>query len=1581
MSDQLTKKLAQKFLKSFSSTLYIEDTKSFPKDGTKYLSNILFDLALKRKDSDPQITIVTPTQEDDNIDFDSSIVNVVNDDKPFLVDSLTAAINDLGYHINLIVNKVIYVERDKNGNLTDINYNSKDHSLKAESVLQLHIKKLYSEETKESIKSHLLYILKHVDVAVSDWVNTIDLLEDARHSIVKTGHCPDDKHEAIDFIDWTLDNNFIFLGFSETYFKKNHTSVNFIQKEKENLGIQKIDNYDDLDKIPRKVFFQNNCPIIIVSKLIAKSPVHRPVNLDMIRITVFDDKLNPTGELRFIGLFTSKLFYQYAKDIPLIRKKIDYVTSKANFDPKGHNGKALVSILESYPREELFPIKKAELLDISLGIIKLSGSNAVKTFFRIDPLSRFISVICFIPKQNFTSGIRRDVQKILAAEISPNITSHATLISDQPLARVHFIIVVKDNDISKVNYEKIETLIAESSVNWRDQIEKEIFKNFDEKLAIDYFNNFADCFPVSYQEHFKIKNAISDISKIDRLIKNKSPIITLSRKAKDNNLFNLKLYTLGTQVTLSDIMPTLNNFGLNVISENIYLIEPNNNDEDIWLNHFIVSIDLSNVEYNSVKKHFESAVLDCWLNKYENDHLNQLLLKASFNIHDISLIRSLLKYIIQTNFSFSLDFIENTLVEYPEITKSIRDLFYEKFDPDNKHRNVKKLHDNLNSKLQKISNISHDTIFKKLIEIIENMVRTNFFQTHKENYISFKLLSRNISDLLLPKPYAEIFVYSSDTEGVHLRGGKVARGGIRWSDRVADYRTEVHGLAKAQMTKNSIIVPVGSKGGFIVKKDTSKFTRDELYQAGVESYSIFLSGLLDITDNIIDEKIVKPSNVVCYDDDDPYLVVAADKGTATFSDIANKISAKYNFWLGDAFASGGSNGYDHKKMGITAKGAWQSVTRHFFEAGININKDEFSVVGIGDMSGDVFGNGMLLSKNIKLIAAFNHMHIFIDPNPNAASSFKERSRLFKLPRSSWTDYNPKLISKGGGVFSRSLKSIKLSKEIVKLLNLTANTLTPTELIQSILKANVDLLWNGGIGTYIKSSSETNAEVGDKNNDNLRVDAKELNCSIIGEGGNLGLTQKGRIEFALHGGRINTDSIDNSGGVNCSDNEVNIKIALQDLISKKSITLTNRDKLLEDMTDGVEESVLHDSLLSAQAVSLAESNKYNALDHQERLMKTLEESELLDRKVEFLPDSEEMNRRKSEKVGLTRPELCVLLSYSKIYLYNDLVNSSLPDQSYYLNELIKYFPEKLVKKYQSDLFNHPLKREIICTFVANSMINRLGITFFNRISNDTGLKICDIARAYTIIKDSFELPLLWRNLEDLTYDISAEIQIKMFRKISKFIEHTTLWLLRIYRNTLNEIENYISVYHDKLEVILNNLEKVLSKEALASFNQNYNLYKSNNVPDKIARKIAALEFIPSVYQIIYVSQDSKLELLPIAKIYFNLGIRMHFRYLYLKAADLNADTYWEKLSIRSYVNNLFDQQMRITSDVVKGINKKITLNDSENEVSKWLESNNKQISRYFDLIADVQSHEFPDFSMLNVAGHRIKEISSTIENVK
>ena len=1102
---------------------------------------------------------------------------------------------------------------------------------------------------------------------------------------------------------------------------------------------------------------------------------------------------------------------------------------------------------------------------------------------------------------------------------------------------------------------------------------------FGEERSAILYKTFGEAFPLSYTDNFSTSEACQDIHFINQIIENQIPIFNLNLDDFSSEVYSLKIYSSKEQILLSRIMPILENFGLQVVDEHTYMVNPNFAQyvETVWIHNFRIIIPLMEKKNAKlIKDLFENAILDCWLTQIENDTFNKLVISAKLSSRDVSLIRAYAKYMRQTNFLYSLSFVSEVLYKNYKAVKKFIELFYAKFCNKNATK-VKEITKEIEVILSKINNIAEDSVIRKFIELLNITLRTNFFQlTDKKqykNYISFKLKASELTDIPLPKPYAEIFVYSVNMEGVHLRGGRVARGGLRWSDRIEDFRTEIHGLMKAQMTKNAVIVPVGSKGGFIVKKDLSECDKDSFMQEGVEAYKIFLSGLLDITDNIINDKIVPPKGVIRYDSDDPYLVVAADKGTASFSDIANQISNRYNFWLGDAFASGGSQGYNHKEMGITAKGAWVSTERHFYELGKDISKETFTVVGIGGMVGDVFGNGMLLSNKLKLVAAFDHMHIFIDPNPDPKISYNERKRLFSLPRSSWFDYNKKLMSKGGQIYKRSDKSIILSKDAQIVLGVKKSMFSPNELIREILKAPVDLLWNGGIGTYVKSSRENNVEVGDRANDNVRIDAVELRCKVVGEGGNLGFTQRGRVEYALRGGKINTDSVDNSGGVDCSDHEVNTKIVLQKAIEEGLIDVKERNKLLQEMTKDVERLVLRDNFLQCQAISIAEFQGVRILEQHDRLMNTLEKEGLLDRNVEFLPNRDEVAHRHSEGLGLSRPELAVLLAYSKIYLYQSILSSNLPDDDYFYTELVKYFPEKLSDKFLNEITHHTLKREIIATYVTNSLINRLGITFFYRLSEDTGLKTCDIARAYIITREAFSLSNLWKEIEGLSCKVSAYIKVEMFREISILIERNTAWFVRNFAQPLSNISKIESEFKGKIEIIYDNLIDILESEAKQTLQDKVKYFTSEHVPQRLAKRIASMDVMSSACQIVQVSIGKNIDVAFVAKVYFALSRRLGFRYLKSQANGLNMDTYWEKLSIKSYIDNLYDQQMRITDKVItyylKG-NKKLS---SDQLIIKWCKENQKQVHRFDELISDIQSHDYPDFSMLNVAGTRVKEV--------
>lgn len=910
--------------------------------------------------------------------------------------------------------------------------------------------------------------------------------------------------------------------------------------------------------------------------------------------------------------------------------------------------------------------------------------------------------------------------------------------------------------------------------------------------------------------------------------------------------------------------------------------------------------------------------------------------------------------------------------------RQIIDLFNTRFSPEirrDRQGKLMKLSKSIDRQLYDVSDITDDKILRRIIDLVLATLRTNYFQPDKEGhsktYISFKFDSKNIPELPLPRPYAEIFVYSARVEGVHLRGGKVARGGLRWSDRREDFRTEVLGLVKAQMTKNTVIVPVGSKGGFVVKNPPTEGGRDSFLKEGIECYKTFLRGLLDITDNLLNDKVITPKKVVRYDGDDPYLVVAADKGTATFSDIANGVSEDYGFWLGDAFASGGSAGYDHKKMGITAKGAWVSVQQHFQEMGIDTQTTDFTAIGIGDMGGDVFGNGMLLSRHIRLVGAFNHMHIFLDPSPDAEKSFIERERLFNLPRSSWEDYKKELISKGGGIFSRTEKSIKLSAEIRKILDIKETSLSPEALISAMLKAPVDLLWNGGIGTYVKAESETHETVGDKANDGLRVNGSELRCRVVGEGGNLGCTQLGRIEFAQNGGRINTDFIDNSAGVDCSDHEVNIKIALGKAVTNKKLNQAKRNKVLEKMTNEVSELCLRDNHLQAQAISIAECKGYKVLEQNQRVMRKLESEGVLNREIEFLPSDMEIARRNAEKAGLTRPEVAVMLSYSKLAIYDDILDSELPDNTYYEADLMRYFPEELKKNYKKEIKNHQLRREIIATSITNSIVNRAGTTFYHSIKEDTGFKGCDVARAYTVVRDSFNLRELWSEIEELKGKVEAKVQIELYQEVQQLIERAALWFLRNQPQPL-DVEKSVELYKPGIEKVWGCLEKILSPVAMKHYKQRFASCRDQGVPEKIAKQMAGLEAMASACDIVKVAEQGKLSINVVGRIYFEIGARLNLGVLRRFINDTPQDGYWDRLSVRTLTNDLYDQQTRLTAEVIKNnCNDKIC----HTSVADWCEINEKDILRYDSFISDLKSADHIDFSMLVVAVKRVEAICS------
>ena len=1348
------KPLFIKYMKTFFSECYSQDFSLYSDEDLLNLCSLNFDFLLQGFKGNFKLRLKNHLPKNKRINY--TILDVISEDVPFLIDTIVIQFNKFGIGIKNIIHPIISIKKSITGKITDISSSEEKKSL---SIIQIHLERIESSACIEDIEGRLNKILSLVHIVVSDWKL---MVESIKQSKIDFGDKKNDKIiEINNFIDWIVDNHFVFLGSLEYNISK--CGFKLEEVEDRRLGIFKFDYQDSrpdiISDIP--VDYINSSisdPYFIeIVKSSYKSEIHRFVDAERIRVQKFDNKGNVIGEYIFLGLFTSSVYHQSVNTIPIIREKIKQAIANSGFRNNSHNFKDLISIVETYPRDELFQMNYDDLLRILRGIVAISGRSVVRFFARNDKFKRFVSCLVFIPKDNYNTSIKNRIHSILIESYGEEILNSYTYTSDSNLTRLYTIIKV-DKDISAVNQAHIEERIVEISRSWFDDFRDGVRLLFDSDRANEVIDTYRDAFSVSYVSRFRPNNAIYDIEEIDKLFTgNHETICNIFKSSfvEEEEEVECKIYSTNKNLNLSNIMPILDSFGFNVVREHTYVILPNGHKK-VFINYFRLNLDGNKKAVDKeLRFNFEESINKIWINEFQVGYLNRLIVVASLTYRQVSILRAYLKYLDQVGFQYSQKYISNVLTKHKDIACLIVKLFEVKFDPALNKDRSKKVEETASAielALEEVSDITDDIVIRRFYNVIDSTVRTNFFQKNidgtPKDYISFKFNSSNVEGMPMPVPYAEIFVFSQTVEAIHLRGGKVSRGGLRWSDRPEDFRTEVLGLMKAQMTKNSVIVPVGSKGGFIVKRDISKISNEEALEEVKQCYKTFLRGMLDITDNVVNSKISYPSDVVRYDEDDPYLVVAADKGTATFSDVANKVSEEYNFWLGDAFASGGSAGYDHKKMGITARGAWVSVQRHFNEMGIDIQKEDFSCVGIGDLSGDVFGNGMLLSKHIKLVAAFNHLHIFLDPNPDVGKSYEERQRVFNLTKSSWMDYNKNLISKGGGIFSRKTKIIKISKEIRKVLSIEKDTLSPDELIKAILKSPVDLLWNGGIGTYVKSENESNQNVGDRINNPLRINGVNLRCKVVGEGGNLGFTQKGRIEYCLNGGKINSDFMDNSAGVDCSDHEVNIKIVLDQAIKEGKLSLKQRNSLLSSMTDKVASLVLTNNIVQSQVVTISYSKGYKALNDEARFLDRLERLGLLNREIEFLPTNKEIIKRQSDKKGMTRPELCVLLSYSKMDIYSKIINSKLLEDKYFDKILFNYFPTVIKDKFPDQISSHQLKLEIIATMVANFIVGKMGINFVDQIHRDKNFHIDEVVKSYIVAYESFKIDQLWQEVEDL-----------------------------------------------------------------------------------------------------------------------------------------------------------------------------------------------------------------------------------------
>lgn len=1525
----------------------------------------------------------------------NTILEAYLNDGPFLVDSLWEEVQERCLEVRHTFHPVLLVKRDKNGKVLDFKENTIEETTEAynrEVFIHMELDYIDSDTEIKTLEKTARDLLVAAVSVKQDFTKMVSKMENLVSSIDDSKATAEELEHA-EFFKWLIEKNYIFLGYRH-YTISHKGDKSFVElTKKSGLGILSNDKNSSvytkkcLDNVAEnlKHYYLDKKEFVTITKALTKSPVHRRADMDYIGVKEYDKKGNVVGEHRFLGLLTSRAYTTNPSNIPIIRKKIETVLqAQYNVHPQSHNHKALVNILETYPRDELFQINVKDLERIATGIQNLKERQQVRVFIRHSKHELTTTAMVFIPTERLSSTLRRSIISILKEAYNSDDVEFTITIGEARLSRLFLKIRSKSPMVSVVSDNVVENMIRKITKSWSDDLAHELCDAYGERAGLVLHKKYGKSFSAGYQENNPVEFAMHDIVSFENMQKHDLKFLVAISDVNADEV-HLKVFHKDGRINLSKLMPTFDNMGLHITDENSTPIRQTQGD--IWIHDFGIQVRSGQKAIHAEKTVavLTEAIERAWYGELENDTLNGLIIEAALTVREVVYLRAFVAYLQQTAMPFSKGYIRGTLIKNAKIAKILCDLFDGTFNPTKEAKRkatITALNKKLETELALVKSLDEDVILRQIWDVIKACVRTNAFQSENPTApFAFKIRSADVPNLPKPHPMFEIFVYHGTVEGVHLRGGMVARGGLRWSDRPEDFRTEVLGLMKTQMTKNAVIVPLGSKGGFVLKIQPTENTRQAMMESVQSAYKIFIGGLLSVTDNMSKGKMFKPRDVVCLDDDDPYLVVAADKGTATFSDMANAeaMAADYwdgiqtGFWLGDAFASGGSNGYDHKKMGITARGAWECVKHHFREQGKNIQEEEFTVVGIGDMAGDVFGNGMLLSKKTQLVAAFNHMHIFIDPTPNVVSSYKERARLFENPRLSWTDYNAKLISKGGAIFSRTDKSITVSKEAQKALALSKTTMTPNELIQGILRAPVDLLWNGGIGTFMKAENENDAEVGDRANDAIRINAGELRAKVFGEGGNLGSTQLARVEFALNGGFVNTDAIDNSAGVNCSDIEVNIKILLRLVQEKTKMTDTARNKLLSEMTEEVGLLSLDANYRQSQILSIAQTVSTDMLEPHKRLISSLHKKGFLDPKLEFLPNVEELDNRAKEGQGLTRPELSVLMAYTKMDLYNTLLSSKLSNEKV-LEELYlySYFPTKLQKKYKDMMDNHRLKREIVATQVTNELINRMGLTFLDRMMDETGHEACTITRAFIISKKLLGAQVWYDKIDELDNAVSAEVQRELRGVVKGVVESTAFWILRNGKDKPLNINKAISTFAVPFAEVSKNLEKHLTTDMKQRIFERQSHWLKLGVPEKIAKLWSHIPTLNCSADVATISIETGQSISDVMNLHFKVGECLDMQILHNRTRSIPVENNWQRVGSLAIIEQLYGYQKQITGQVITD-KKGIKYKKSEDVVTKWLDQKNGAIVQYRKFITELEESEETSHAMLNVALGQLKGI--------
>ncbi|MFD4609493.1 NAD-glutamate dehydrogenase [Streptomyces sp. NPDC058440] len=1565
-------------------------------------------LAESRPQGTANVRVHTPTVEENGWTCSHSVVEVVTDDMPFLVDSVTNELTRQGRGIHVVIHPQFVVRRDVAGKLIEVLPTAAPgeelpHDAHTESWIHVETDRETDRADLKQITADLLRVLSDVREAVEDWEKmrqaATSLAEDLPGEPAPGDLRTQEVEEARELLRWLSDDHFTFLGYREYRLRDDDslaavpgTGLGILRADPPHGGDDSHPVSPSFERLPADARAKaREHKLLVLTKANSRATVHRPSYLDYVGVKKFNDKGEVVGERRFLGLFSSAAYTESVRRVPVIRRKVEEVLELAGFSPNSHDGRDLLQILETYPRDELFQTPAAELQAIATSVLYLQERRRLRLYLRQDEYGRYYSALVYLPRDRYTTGVRLRIIDILKEELGGTSVDFTAWNTESVLSRLHFVVRVPQGtelpELSDGDKERIEARLVEAARSWTDAFSEALTAEIGEERAAELLRRYSGAFTEGYKADHTPRAAVADLCNLEQLGEDKSFALSLYEPvgaAPEERRF--KIYQKGGSVSLSAVLPVLSRLGVEVTDERPYELRCADRTT-AWVYDFGLrmpkeSAGIGDHLGDDARERFQDAFAAAWTGKAEVDGFNALVLGAGLTWRQAMVLRAYAKYLRQAGSTFSQDYMEDTLRNNVHTTRLLVSLFEARMSPERQragHELVDALLEEVDAALDQVASLDEDRILRSFLTVIKATLRTSFFQEARgggpHEYVAMKFDPRAIPDLPAPRPAYEIWVYSPRVEGVHLRFGKVARGGLRWSDRREDFRTEILGLVKAQMVKNTVIVPVGAKGGFVAKQlPDPSVDRDAWMAEGIASYKTFISALLDITDNMVAGEVVPPQDVVRHDGDDTYLVVAADKGTARFSDIANEVAQSYDFWLGDAFASGGSAGYDHKGMGITARGAWESVKRHFRELGVDTQSQDFTVVGIGDMSGDVFGNGMLLSEHIRLVAAFDHRHIFIDPEPDAAVSYAERRRLFELPRSSWEDYNAELISAGGGVFPRTAKSIPVNAHIREALGIEAGVtkLTPADLMRAILKAPVDLLWNGGIGTYVKASTESHADVGDKANDAIRVDGRDLRVQVVGEGGNLGFTQLGRIECAMQGARINTDAIDNSAGVDTSDHEVNIKVLLNGLVAEGDMTVKQRNKLLAEMTDEVGALVLRTNYAQNTAIANALAQSKDMLNAQQRFMKHLVREGHLDRALEFLPTDRQIRERLAAGSGLTGPETAVLLAYTKITVAEELLHTSLPDDPYLRGLLHAYFPAPLREQFAERIDNHPLRREITTTVLVNDTVNTGGTTYLHRLREETGASLEEIVRAQTVARTIFRSAPVWDAVEALDNKVEADVQTRIRLHSRRLVERGTRWLLNNRPQPL-ELAETVEFFSERVGQVWAELPKLLKGADLEWYQQVYDELSGVGVPDELATRVAGFSSAFPALDIVSVADRMGKDPMDVAEVYYDLGDRLHITQLMDRIIELPRADRWQSMARAAIREDLYAAHAALTADVLAAGNGTAT---PEQRFKVWEQKNGALLSRARSTLEEIRGSDAFDLANLSVAMRTMRTLLRT-----